>query len=34
MVADKKKGAADKEVLANLSEPEKKLRVSTGLDPK
>jgi hypothetical protein len=30
----KKKEAADKEVLADLSDPEKKFWVSTDLDPK
>jgi hypothetical protein len=34
MVDDKKKGAVDKEVPADLGELEKKLWVSTGLDPK
>jgi hypothetical protein len=30
----KKKEVADKEVLADSSDPEKKFQVSTGLDPK
>jgi hypothetical protein len=31
---DKKKGADNKEVLADLNDPGKKLRISTKLDPK
>jgi hypothetical protein len=31
---DKKKGAIDKEIPADLSNPDKKLWISTGLDPK
>jgi hypothetical protein len=33
-VDDKKKGADDKEILANPSNPDKKLQISIDLDPK
>jgi hypothetical protein len=33
-VGDKKKGADDKEILTSPSDPDRKLRISTGLDPK
>jgi hypothetical protein len=34
LVGDKKKGADDKEILTSPSDPDRKLRISTGLDPK
>jgi hypothetical protein len=33
-VDDKKKGADDIEILADLSNPDKKLQINTGIDAK
>jgi hypothetical protein len=33
-VGDKKKGVDDKEILTSPSDPNRKLQISAGLDPK